>query len=69
MKLALSASKIFATKGRKVVELDMARSKPSAEALAELLIGPSGNLRAPTARIGKIWLVGFDAAMYASALE
>lgn len=36
--------------------------------LAAAVIGPSGNLRAPTLRRGSLWLVGFDEATYAVEL-
>ena len=32
---------------------------PPLEELARAALGPSGNLRAPAARMGKSWLVGF----------
>jgi hypothetical protein len=32
------------------------------------LLGPTGNLRAPTARIGKTLLVGFNADAYRQVL-
>lgn len=41
--------------------------KPSAENKAEILsncLGSSGNLRAPTLKIGKIFIVGFNDDMY-----
>ena len=37
-------------------------------ALAALLLGPTGNLRAPTLRIGQMLIVGFNAEMYAETL-
>jgi hypothetical protein len=48
--------------------VDLAKDKPGMEQLSALMIGPSGNLRAPTARVGKTLLVGFDEQMYKSAL-
>lgn len=69
LKMASGAEKIIATKGKKVVELDLAKSRPGADELSSLVIGPSGNLRAPAARIGKTLLVGFDPDMYAAALK
>ena len=33
--------------------------------IAAVLIGPSGNLRAPTVRKGRVLLVGFDEETYA----
>ena len=38
------------------------------ETLKRLLLGPTGNLRAPTLRKGKTLLVGFDADTYAKVL-
>ena len=68
LKLASGASRIIATKGKKVVSLDLLKQKAGAEELSALMIGPSGNLRAPTARIGKTLVVGFDEEMYRSVL-
>ena len=42
----------------------MQKDKPTDERLAELLLGPTGNLRAPTLRIGKTLVVGFEEATY-----
>ncbi len=60
--LLKDVDEIYATKGRKVVHLDLRRDKPDRAALAALLIGPTGNLRAPTIRKGRTLLVGFDEA-------
>ncbi len=59
---------IYATKGRKVVHLDLRREKPDPATLKHLLVGPSGNLRAPTLRVGRTLLVGFDEASYEQVL-
>ena len=55
---------IYATKGKKVVHLVLRGTRPTTEEIAALLIGPRGNLRAPTARQGRTLLVGFDEATY-----
>ena len=55
---------IYATKGKKVVHLVLKAAQPSKEEIAALLIGPSGNLKAPTARKGRTLLVGFDEETY-----
>ena len=68
LKLALNATKIIATKGRKVITVDVAKEKPGADFVASLIVGPSGNLRAPAAWIGSTLLVGFNEEMYKSAL-
>ena len=59
---------IYATQGRKVVHLDLRKEKPDPETLRVCLIGPSGNLRAPTLRKGRTLIVGFDEATYAKLL-
>lgn len=50
------------------VERLMMKDKPSDARLERALIGPTGRLRAPTARIGKRLLVGFDEATYRKTL-
>ena len=67
LKLAREATEIVAAKGAKVVRVMLA-DKPTDDELAALIIGPSGNLRAPTLRVGKTLLVGFEPEMYQSAL-
>jgi hypothetical protein len=59
---------LYATKGKKVIHVDLRRYKPDRATLESLLIGPSGNLRAPTLRRGRTLLVGFDEATYARVL-
>jgi arsenate reductase-like glutaredoxin family protein len=60
---------IYAMKGKKLVHFDLTRTKPSREELLAVLLGPSGNLRAPTIRNGRTLLVGFDEATYRKALR
>jgi arsenate reductase-like glutaredoxin family protein len=67
MKLLKGAEKLYATKGQKVVEVDLKGSNPTKDQLAELVIGPSGKLRAPTVKHGKTVAVGFNEGMYKSA--
>ena len=62
--LAQNVEEIYATKGKTVVHLDMKRDRPDAATLRRLLLGPSGNLRAPTLRKGKMLIVGFDEETY-----
>lgn len=65
--LAREMNEIYATKGKNMIHLDM-RTNPSDDEVAALVVGPSGNLRAPTLRRGKTLLVGFDGATYATLL-
>lgn len=66
--LAAQAEAIFASKGKQVVHLDLTQDRPDPAALAGLLLGPTGNLRAPTLRVGKTLIVGFDQATYTRLL-
>ena len=66
--LAREVDEIVATRGRQVIRVDLRKEKPDAETLKKLLIGPSGNLRAPTLRMGKTLLVGFDEETYRKLL-
>jgi hypothetical protein len=65
-RMARDASKVIVAKGKKVTEF-----KPGGKASADLvaaMLGPTGNLRAPTARAGKLLLVGFNEDAYSDAL-
>jgi arsenate reductase-like glutaredoxin family protein len=66
--LAEQVDVIYATKGTRVFEVDLRKGTPDAVILRDLLIGPSGNLRAPTLRAGKTLLVGFNEATYTRIL-
>ena len=59
---------LYVTKGKRVVHVDLGEDKPARALLLELLLGPTGNLRAPTIRKGRILLVGFDEATYKQVL-
>jgi arsenate reductase-like glutaredoxin family protein len=61
--LAKTAGKILVAKGKNVVAIDM-KDAPDDDTLAGLLLGPSGNLRAPTLRKGKTLYVGFSEEAY-----
>jgi arsenate reductase-like glutaredoxin family protein len=54
------ARRLWVAKGKKVVELDLKRDSPSDEDLLALILGPSGNLRAPVIRRGVTLFVGFE---------
>jgi len=59
------ANKIIACKGKKSVVFDLKQAEPDADELAKAVLGPSGNLRAPTIKVGKTYLVGFGEEVYA----
>ena len=66
--LAKSASRILVAKGKKVVTFDMKNDPPDDDTLAGHLLGPTGNLRAPTIRKGNTLLVGFSEEAYRDVL-
>jgi len=56
--IAKSASRVIVAKGKQVAEFETAGK--AARAAVDAMLGPTGNLRAPLARIGKTVLVGFN---------
>ncbi len=58
---------VVSCRGKKVERLDLRGGPPDDATLARLVIGPSGKLRAPTARVGRTLLVGFDEDAYGEA--
>ena len=55
-------------KGPKVAVFDLTRSAPADAELLELLLGSTGNLRAPVVVRGSTVLVGFNAGVYSDEL-
>ena len=68
VRLARSVAHVFVAKGKKVVHFNMHKDPPGDAELKKLLIGPSGNLRAPTARAGDRLFVGFHPDEFAGGL-
>jgi arsenate reductase-like glutaredoxin family protein len=62
--LARSAAKVVVARGKKMVTFDLKKDPPDDATLLAHLLGPSGNLRAPTVRKGKTLLVGFSDELY-----
>lgn len=67
--LAKQVDRIIATKGAKVVTLDLKKDKPDSETLKSVLLGPTGNLRAPAFRVGHTLIVGFHEETYRSVFS
>lgn len=66
--LAKSAAKVIVSRGKTVIEFDMKKSPPDDATLSVAILGPTGNLRAPTLRAGKRLLVGFSEHAYRDAV-
>ncbi len=67
--LAKTASVILVAKGKKLVTFDMKNDAPDDETLLAHLLGPTGNLRAPTIKKGKTLYVGFSEEAYRGLVE
>ena len=65
--LADDANKLIVAKGKKVTTFDV-KGKPSTQAV-DAMLGPTGNLRAPTMRVGKTLVVGFNDEAYREVLK
>lgn len=68
LKLASKADEIYSMKGKKIVHLDLKKAKADDDEIAALMMGPTGNLRAPTWRKGKTLVVGFNEETYIELL-
>ena len=56
--MAREAHRLVAAKGKKVTTIDLRTAPPADDVLAGLMLGPTGNLRAPIMRVGQTILVG-----------
>jgi len=43
--------------------------KDTAADIAAVALGPTGNLRAPAARVGQTWLIGFSEEIYSERFD
>lgn len=69
MEIVESVDRIFATKGTKVRFIDLKADKPSKAEIEDLVIGPTGKLRAPTIKVGRTLVVGFNESTYNEVLS
>ena len=68
MSVLANVDEIHVAKGKRIILVDLRKGRPHKSELLELLLGPTGNLRAPTLRKGRTLLVGFDEATYKKVL-
>jgi hypothetical protein len=66
--LAKSVARVVVAKGKKMLTFDMKVTPPDDDTLAAALLGPTGNLKAPTLRHGDTLLVGFGEEAYRQVL-
>ncbi len=58
-------STLLVAKGKKVTKVDLRKDRHEDTALVGMMLGPTGNLRAPTLVVGKKVIVGFNEDLYA----
>lgn len=68
LELVKGASKVIVMKGKKVTTFDLKKDKPKTDDLLAVMLGTTGNLRAPTVVRGKTVLVGFNQEIYDDVL-
>lgn len=56
---------LMVAKGKKVTKIDLKKADVDQSELVALMLGPTGNLRAPTLIVGKKVIVGFNEYLYA----
>lgn len=69
IELAQKHKKIVSIKGKKAIEINIKNEEVTPAAILGLLVGPSGNLRAPTISVGPTLVIGFDPETYANYLK
>jgi arsenate reductase-like glutaredoxin family protein len=55
-------------RGKNVVTFDMTKGPPDDDTLASRILGPTGNLKAPTLKVGDTLLVGYNEETYRRVL-
>lgn len=62
--LIAAANKVIVMKGKKVTSFDLKAERPDVDQMLVVMLGTTGNLRAPTIVRGKTVLVGFNQEIY-----
>ena len=64
LELLEGKSTLLVAKGKKVTKVDLRKDRPEDAGLVAMMLGPTGNLRAPTLIVGKKVIVGFNQDLY-----
>ena len=64
LQLIEGVNDLYSAKGAKVTHVNLKKEDPDTETLRKLMLGPTGNLRAPTLRKGKTLVIGFNQELY-----
>jgi arsenate reductase-like glutaredoxin family protein len=68
LQLLQGVERLIITRGQKVEQRDLRQEATVEEEWLTRLLGPTGNLRAPTARVGTTLIVGFHEPTYREVL-
>lgn len=60
-----TAQRLIAAKGKRITTVELHKEPPADDTIAALMLGPTGNLRAPTIRVGQTVLVGYNETAFA----
>ncbi len=66
--LARKAKRVVAARGKQVQTLEVKKGGATDDELLAVLLGPTGNLRAPAAVVGDTLVVGFSPEAYREVL-
>ncbi len=69
LNLVEQANELHVARGKKVVHVNLKKETPDKDELRKMLLGPTGNLRAPAMVVGKKLIVGFNEDMYRSIFK
>ncbi len=69
LKLVRQADEIWVAKGKNVRRLNLKKEPVDDDELLKLILGPSGNLRAPAMRCGRRMFIGFEPAEFAKFMR
>lgn len=62
------ADELYVARGKKVARVDLRDARPPDAELLQMIMGRSGTLRAPAMRIGKTFVVGYNADILGETL-
>ena len=68
LKLLAGIRTLIVARGKNATSFDLVKNRPDDSELIDKLLGPTGNLRAPTVRIGATLIVGYNDDVYRKLL-
>jgi hypothetical protein len=66
--LARGAQRLLVLRYRELLDFNLVTRPPTDVELAGVILGPSGTLRAPSIRVGPVFVVGFSEELFQSVL-